>query len=62
MAPDGMKKIFIIDIHLGDKRSFAPPNPYSMEILTFIKVILFLKLVSLVVPKNHFLQRWPNIH
>ena len=29
MAPDGMKKIFISDIHLGDERSFAPPYPYS---------------------------------
>jgi UDP-2,3-diacylglucosamine pyrophosphatase LpxH len=29
MAPGGEKRIFISDIHLGDDRSFAPPQPYG---------------------------------
>jgi UDP-2,3-diacylglucosamine pyrophosphatase LpxH len=29
MTPNGTKKVFISDIHMGDDRSFAPPHPYG---------------------------------
>jgi UDP-2,3-diacylglucosamine pyrophosphatase LpxH len=43
MAPEGMKKIFISDIHLGDERSFAAPNPYGWIISNISNLANFLE-------------------